>query len=90
MTSQELLQVALENPKTSRISQNSNVKRALITLYMFGRTYTVSGGSRGNVGYIVHDYTSEVTRILEKFKIPYRIGNDVQPKNLACNYIELI
>jgi hypothetical protein len=90
MTSQELLQVAIENPKTSKVQQNTSVKRMLITLYMFGRTYPVMGGSRGNVGYIVHDYTNDVTSVLEKFKIPYRVGNDTQPKNLACNYIELI
>lgn len=90
MTSQDLLQVAIANPKNFKLRQNCPIKRALITLYMFGRTYTVSGGSRGNVGFLVHDNTAEVAAVLDRLKIPYRIGNDVQPKNLACNYIELI
>ena len=90
MTSQDLLQVALENPKNFRLPQNCETRRAIITLYLYGRCYPVTGGSRGDVGYIVHDYTANVARILDKLQVPYRIGCDVQPKNLACTYIELI
>lgn len=90
MTSQELLQVAIENPKTFRMRSSCPVRRCLITLYIFGRCYPVHGGTRGEVGYLVHDHTTEVIQVLDKLKLPYRIGNDAQPKNLACNYIELI
>lgn len=90
MTSQELLQVAIENPKSFKIAQLSKERTHLITLYLFGRCYPVSGGSRGEVGYTVHDYTTEVASILDRLGLPYRIGNDAQPKNLACNYIELV
>ncbi len=90
MTSQDLLQVALNNPKSFPVPQNSAVRKAIITLYLYGRCYPVIGGSRGDVGFTIHDHTAAVARILDKLQVPYRIGCDVQPKNLACTYIELI
>ena len=88
MTSQEL-QVAIENPKSFKIAQLSKERTHLITLYLFGRCYPVSGGSWRSRLYRsrLHYGGSKHTRQIG-FTLPHR--QRCTTKNLACNYIELI
>lgn len=78
----EKLNDIIENPSKYGIRKNMLAYSAISRLIRYKSTHTVDVKG-GHFARFIHNYTCDVTRVLELANIPYRVGNDA-PRGGKC------